>query len=224
MKKKFIQNAKYAKISDTPFDQRFLIHREEWFHPCFVRQNHPKKKLFVLFGDFWPLPNKNVQIRDHFFPLLLLKDSESLTILDIRLQEVGAKRRLSGTSKVNTQTQTHTHTHTHKHMDISAYRKHRAIGLILWQINLVHDDKKTCPECIQITILHRTPITFFLPYILTLINITFFGKKIIKFTSKKITPFFPRFSSLKKNRLRHKNKFNYLISHILSVIAVQSGT
>ena len=29
----------YAKISDTPFDQRSLIHREAWFPPCFVRQN-----------------------------------------------------------------------------------------------------------------------------------------------------------------------------------------
>ena len=35
--------------------------------------------------------------------------------LDIQIQEVGAKRRLNSTSKVNT----HTHTQTHKHMDIS---------------------------------------------------------------------------------------------------------
>ena len=32
------------------------------------------------------------------------KDSEYLKILDIRLREVGAKTRLNGTSKVNTQT------------------------------------------------------------------------------------------------------------------------
>ena len=32
---------KYAKISDTPFDQRSLIHGEAWFPPCFVRQNQP---------------------------------------------------------------------------------------------------------------------------------------------------------------------------------------
>ena len=32
---------KNAKISDTPFDQRSLIHREAWFPPCFVRQNQP---------------------------------------------------------------------------------------------------------------------------------------------------------------------------------------
>ena len=62
------------------------------------------KNIFLLFGDFRPLLNKNVQIWDHFFPLLFPKDSESLNILDIRLQKVGAKRRLNGTSKVNTRT------------------------------------------------------------------------------------------------------------------------
>ena len=41
---------------------------------------------------------------DHFFPLLFPKGSESLKILDIRLREVGAKRPLNGTSKVNRQT------------------------------------------------------------------------------------------------------------------------
>ena len=51
-------------------------------------------------GDFRPLPNKNVQMLDHFFPLLFPKDSESLKILDIRLWEMGAKRPLKGTSKV----------------------------------------------------------------------------------------------------------------------------
>ena len=37
---------RYAKISDIPFDQRPLIHREAWFPPCFVRQNQQKNKLF----------------------------------------------------------------------------------------------------------------------------------------------------------------------------------
>jgi hypothetical protein len=57
-----------------------------------------KKKLFLR-GDFRPLQNKNVQMLDHFFPLLFPKDSESLKILDIRLQEVGAKRPLKKTKK-----------------------------------------------------------------------------------------------------------------------------
>ena len=51
-------------------------------------------------GDFRPLPNKNVQMLDHFFPLLFPRDSESLKILDIQLREVGEKRPLNGTSKV----------------------------------------------------------------------------------------------------------------------------
>jgi hypothetical protein len=44
----------------------------------------------------------------HLFPLLFPKDSKSLNIFDIRLWEVGAKRLLNGTSKVNGQTNTQT--------------------------------------------------------------------------------------------------------------------
>ena len=60
-------------------------------------QNQQQKKTFFLRGYFRPLPNKNVQMLDHFFPLLFPKDSESLKILDIRLREVGAKRPLKKT-------------------------------------------------------------------------------------------------------------------------------
>ena len=110
------------------FDQRSLIHREVWFLPCFVRQNQSKNNLFLR-RDFRPLPNKNVPIWDHFYPLLFPKDSESLKILDIGLREVGAKRRLNGTSKVNIQTNKHTDRQT----DISTYRKHRPRGPMLWK-------------------------------------------------------------------------------------------
>ena len=41
-----------------------------------------------------------------------------LKILDIRLWEVGAKRRLNGTSKVNTQTDGQTHGHTDGRFDL----------------------------------------------------------------------------------------------------------
>ena len=58
---------------------------------------------------------------DHLFPLLFPKNSKSLKYLDIRLQEVEAKIRLNGTSKVNR----HTDKHTNTHMDKSTYRKHR---------------------------------------------------------------------------------------------------
>ena len=83
------------------------------------------KKNFFLRGDFWQFSNKNVQIWDLFFPLLFPKDSESLEILDIRLREVGAKKRLNGTSKVNTQMDIQA--------DISTYRKHRPRGPMLWK-------------------------------------------------------------------------------------------
>ena len=114
---------RYAKISDTPFDHRSLIHREAWFPPCFVRKNQ-QKKLFLR-GNFIPFSNKNVQMLDHFF--LFPKDSEYLKMFDIRLWEVGAKRPLNGTSKVNRQTDRRTHRQT----DISTYRKHRPRGPML---------------------------------------------------------------------------------------------
>ena len=97
------------KLAIYPFYQRSLIHREAWFPPCFVRQNQPKKN-----GDFRPFPNKNVEIWEHFFPLLFPKDSESLKIMDIQLWEVGAKRRLNGTSKVNTRTNRRTDRRTNR--------------------------------------------------------------------------------------------------------------
>ena len=53
------------------------------------------KKLFLR-GDFRPIPNKNVQMLDHFFPLLFPKDSESLKILDIRLWKQGGKKTVKG--------------------------------------------------------------------------------------------------------------------------------
>ena len=51
---------------------------------------------------------------DHFFPLLFHKDSKSLKILDIQLLEVGAKRPLNSTSKVNRQTNRQTDGQTHR--------------------------------------------------------------------------------------------------------------
>jgi hypothetical protein len=59
-----------------------------------------KKKNFFLRGDFRPLPNKNVQMLNNFFPLLFPKDFESIKIVDIQLREVGEKRPLNDTSKV----------------------------------------------------------------------------------------------------------------------------
>ena len=87
------------------------------------------KKIFFLRSDFWQFSNKNVQIWDDFFPLLFPNDSESLKILDIGLWEVGAKRRLNGTLKVNTHKDGQTDTQT----DISTYRKPWPRGPMLWK-------------------------------------------------------------------------------------------
>ena len=69
-------------------------------------------------GNLRPLPNKNVQMLDHFFPLLFPKDSESLKIFDIQLREVGAERPVNGTSKVNGQTDKQTDGHTDGYFDL----------------------------------------------------------------------------------------------------------
>ena len=61
---------------------------------------------------------------DHFFPLLFPKDSESLKIFDIRFWELGAKRPLNGTSKVNT----HTDRQTDKRTDRRTFRLTESIG------------------------------------------------------------------------------------------------
>ena len=37
---------RYAKISDTLFDQRSLIHWEAWFPPCFARENQKNTNFF----------------------------------------------------------------------------------------------------------------------------------------------------------------------------------
>ena len=95
----------------------------------FCKAKSAHKKTFFLPGNFRPLTNKNVLIWGHFIPSLFPKDSESLKILDIRLWEVGAKRCLNGTSKVNRQTDRRTHRET----DISTFRKHRPRGPSLWK-------------------------------------------------------------------------------------------
>ena len=50
-------------------------------------------------GDFTPFMSNSFQIWDHFFPLLLPKDSKNLKILDIGFREVWEKRRLNGVNK-----------------------------------------------------------------------------------------------------------------------------
>ena len=85
------------------------------------------KKNVFLRSDFRPFPNKNVQMLDHFFPLLFPKDCKSLKIFDIQFRKVGAKRPLNGTSKVNGQT----HRRTDRQPDISTYRKHWPRGPML---------------------------------------------------------------------------------------------
>ena len=59
----------------------------------YLKSEQMKKKIrknFFCRGDFRPFLCKNVQIGDHFLPILFPKNSESLKFLDIQLWEVGA--------------------------------------------------------------------------------------------------------------------------------------
>ena len=84
-KKSRIQETKHlSTVADSSTDTKKIL---------LVRQNSPK--LTFLCGNFTPFISKSFQIWDHFFPLLFLKDSENLRILDDGLWEVEAKRCLN---------------------------------------------------------------------------------------------------------------------------------
>ena len=78
---------------ETPIPKKFLLSKTKF-----------AQKHFFWRGNFTPFISQSYHIWDHFFPLFFTKDSESLKTLDNQLQEVGAKRRLNGSSKVNTRT------------------------------------------------------------------------------------------------------------------------
>ena len=132
---KFKNVQRFAKICDTPFDQRSLIHREAWFPPCFVNENQQKTNFFFALRFQTTFKQKCPNLR-RFFSLLFPKDYESLKILDIRLWEVGTKKRLNGTSKVNTQTDGHTDRRTHRqtdgHFDLQKASAQRADALKIY--------------------------------------------------------------------------------------------
>ena len=87
-----------------------------------------KKKLFFLFVDFRPLPNKNAQICDHFFTLLFPKDSKYLKNIGHSTAGSGSKKTFERYLK-SEQTDTRTDGQTDK----LTYRKHRPRGPMLWK-------------------------------------------------------------------------------------------
>ena len=94
---------KYAKISDTPFDQRSLIHLEAWFPPYFVRQNQPKKTIFFV----WRLYTTSKLKCSNLRPLIFITFPQGFRIskkIGHLTSGSGGKRRLNGTLKVKTRT------------------------------------------------------------------------------------------------------------------------
>ena len=52
---------KYDKISNTPFDQSSLIHREAWFPPYFVGQRIPQN---LIFFEKWKKSSKTQKLKN----------------------------------------------------------------------------------------------------------------------------------------------------------------
>ena len=107
---------RYANISDIPFDQRSLIHREAWFPPCFVRQNQQQKKTFFT-RQFQPTSQQKCSI---LRPLLSCTFPQGFRIFKIFGHptlgsggKIGLK--IYYMKRRQTQTQTHRHTDTQKH-------------------------------------------------------------------------------------------------------------
>ena len=83
----FPRIAKYKKFGHWTWGQKNI--KTEW-----TNKKNCKRKFFCR-GDFTPLMSKSFPIWYHFFLLLLPKNSENPTSLDIGLREVGAKRPLN---------------------------------------------------------------------------------------------------------------------------------
>ena len=97
------------------------------------RPKKVKKKTFFCAAILDNFQTKMFISETTSFHYFSPKDSESLKILDIQLQEVGAKGPLNGTSKVSRHTDGHTDRRTHGQTAISTYRKHRPRGPMLWK-------------------------------------------------------------------------------------------
>ena len=82
-----------------------------------------KNKLFLC-GDFRPLPNKNVQFWDHFFPALFPRNSESLKIF--RHPTLGS----GGKIGLKIQYMKRGQTNKEQHTDIATTRLNRPSGPI----------------------------------------------------------------------------------------------
>ena len=119
---------KYGKISDMPFDQRSLIHREALFPPCFVRHNQPENKVKTFFF-VWRFQTTSKLKCSNLRPFLSITFPQGINISKIfghpTLGSGGKKTFKRYLKSEHTDGQTHTQT------DISTYRKHRPRGPML---------------------------------------------------------------------------------------------
>ena len=132
---------RYAKISDTPFDQRSLTHREAWFPPCCVRQNHQKKKIARRFQTTSKQKCSNVR------QLLFITFPQEFRIS----KNIGHPTSGSGGKKIvkrylkSEQTHTGTHKQTDRNFDLQKALAQRADAFKKLHILLIiHHQFQVC--------------------------------------------------------------------------------
>ena len=96
----------------------------------FCKAKSPKNKLFLR-SNFRPLPSKNVQIRDHFFPLLFPQGFRISKNIGHPTSGSGGKKTFKRYLKSE-----HMDTRTDGQTDISTYRKHWPRGQMLWKVSM----------------------------------------------------------------------------------------
>ena len=113
---------RYAKISDTPFDQRSLIHREAWFPPCFVKLNQQKKITFFA----RQFQTTSIQKISNLRPLLFITFPQGFRIS----KNIGHPTSGSGGKKTVKRylKSEHTDRQTDKHTHIWTFRLIESIG------------------------------------------------------------------------------------------------
>ena len=99
------------KLAINPLTRGLYSIGKRGFHHVFTK--FQLKTIFFLW-QFQTTSKLKISNQRSLLSITFSKDSESLKILDIQLQEVGTKRHLNGTSKVNTHSNPQTQRRTNR--------------------------------------------------------------------------------------------------------------
>ena len=161
--KKIIQNLKTQKCLEICKNSRYTLWPEvsnpsgSVVSTMFCNAKSAKNFLKMC-GDFRPLPNKNVQIWDQFFPLIFPERFRiSKNIWHPTLGSGGKKMYKCYLKSEQTDRQ------THRQMDISTYRKHWPRGPMLWK-SCIRETLSPL-KCVWFGRTHSIPCVLSIPWV-----------------------------------------------------------